>query len=50
MILVGALAYLLKAPLAGFFAQRSAAIRTGLEEGRKALEASQAQLKAWKRS
>jgi len=45
-ILVGALAYLLRKPAADFFAQRSASIRTGLEEGRKALEASQAQLKA----
>ncbi len=44
-LLVGALAYLLRKPLADFFAQRSAAIRKGLEEGRKALEASQAQLK-----
>ncbi len=44
-ILVGALAYLLRKPAADFFAQRSASIRTGLEEGRKALEASQAQLK-----
>ena len=45
-ILVGALAYLLRKPAADFFAQRSASIRTGLEEGRKALVASQAQLKA----
>jgi len=45
-ILVGALAYLLRKPAADFFAQRSASIRAGLEEGRKALEASQAQLKA----
>jgi F0F1-type ATP synthase membrane subunit b/b' len=44
-LLVGALAYVLRKPLADFFAQRSAAIRKGLEEGRKALEASQAQLK-----
>ena len=44
-LLVGALAYLLRKPLADFFAQRSASIRKGLEEGRKALEASQAQLK-----
>ncbi|MGD0126731.1 MAG: hypothetical protein ABSF46_15320 [Terriglobia bacterium] len=44
-ILVGALAYLLRKPAADFFAQRSRSIRTGLEEGRKALEASQAQLK-----
>jgi F0F1-type ATP synthase membrane subunit b/b' len=45
-LLVGALAYVLRKPLADFFAQRSASIRKGLEEGRKALEASQAQLKA----
>jgi F-type H+-transporting ATPase subunit b len=45
-ILVGALAYVLRKPLADFFAQRSASIRKGLEDGRKALEASQAQLKA----
>jgi F-type H+-transporting ATPase subunit b len=44
-LLVGALAYLLRKPLADFFAQRSASIRKGLEEGRKALEASRAQLK-----
>jgi len=44
-LLVGGLAYVLKKPLADFFAQRSASIRQGLEEGRKALEASQAQLK-----
>lgn len=46
VILVGALAYLLKAPLAGFFAQRSADIRKGLEDGRQALAASQAQLQS----
>lgn len=45
-ILVGALAYFLRKPVADFFAQRSASIRAALEEGRKALEASQAQLKA----
>jgi F-type H+-transporting ATPase subunit b len=45
-LLVGALAYLLRKPLADFFAQRSASIRKGLEEGRKALEASRAQLKS----
>jgi F-type H+-transporting ATPase subunit b len=44
-LLVGALAYVLRRPLADFFAQRSASIRKGLEEGRMALEASQAQLK-----
>ena len=44
-LLVGALAYVLRKPVADFFAQRSASIRIGLEEGRKALAASQAQLK-----
>jgi F-type H+-transporting ATPase subunit b len=44
-LLVGALAFVLRKPVADFFAQRSASIRKGLEEGRKALEASQAQLK-----
>jgi F-type H+-transporting ATPase subunit b len=45
-LLVAALAYLLRKPVADFFSGRSASIRKGLEEGRKALEASQAQLKA----
>jgi F-type H+-transporting ATPase subunit b len=45
-LLVGALTYVLRKPLSDFFAQRSAAIRMGLEEGRKALEASRLQLKA----
>jgi len=45
VILVGALAYLLRKPLAGFFVQRSESIRKSLEEGRKALESSQAQLR-----
>jgi F-type H+-transporting ATPase subunit b len=44
-LLVGTLAFLLRKPIAVFFAERSASIRRGLEEGRKALEASQAQLK-----
>lgn len=43
-LLVGALAYLLRKPLADFLAGRSASIRKSLEEGRKALEASQTQL------
>ena len=46
VILVGALAYLLRKPLAEFFAQRSESIRKSLEESRKALETSQAQLRA----
>ena len=45
-LLVGALGFFLRKPLAGFFAERSASIRKGLEEGRKALQVSQAQLKA----
>jgi F-type H+-transporting ATPase subunit b len=44
-LLVGTLGFFLRKPLAGFFAERSASIRKGLEEGRKALEVSQAQLK-----
>ncbi|MGA2609991.1 MAG: ATP synthase F0 subunit B [Terriglobia bacterium] len=44
-LLVGTLGFVLRKPLAGFFAERSASIRKGLEEGRKALEVSQAQLK-----
>ncbi len=44
-LLVGALGFILRKPLAGFFADRSVSIRKGLEEGRKALEVSQAQLK-----
>ena len=45
-ILVGALGYVLRKPMAGFFSSRSASIRKSLDEGRKALEASQSQLKA----
>lgn len=44
-LLVGALAFLLRKPLAAFFAQCSEAIRKGLEDGRKALADSQAQLR-----
>jgi F-type H+-transporting ATPase subunit b len=44
-LLVGTLGYFLRKPLAGFFTERSASIRKGLGEGRKALEVSQAQLK-----
>jgi F-type H+-transporting ATPase subunit b len=44
-ILVGGLGYVLRKPLAEFFSSRSASIQKSLEEGRKALEASQAQLK-----
>jgi len=44
IILVGALGYLLRKPAAEFFRSRSAAIAKSLDEGRKALEASQARL------
>jgi F-type H+-transporting ATPase subunit b len=44
-ILVGGLAYVLRKPLADFFTTRSASIQKSLDEGRQALEASQAQLK-----
>jgi F-type H+-transporting ATPase subunit b len=46
LLLAGGLAYLLRKPLSEFFTVRSASIHKGLEEGRKALEASQAQLAA----
>ena len=46
VILVGGLGYVLRKPLANFFVQRSASIQKSLDEGRKALEASQAQLQA----
>ncbi len=46
LLLGGALVYLGRKPLGEFFAQRSAAVRKELDEGRKALEASQAQLSA----
>ena len=45
-ILVGGLSYILRKPLADFFAERTATIRKELGEGRKALEASQARLKS----
>jgi F-type H+-transporting ATPase subunit b len=43
-ILVVALGYILRKPAAEFFSSRSGAITKGLDEGRKALEASQARL------
>ena len=46
VILVGALVYLLRKPLSDFFAQRSAEIDKGLEEGRKALAEAEARLRA----
>jgi len=46
IILVGALGYVLRKPAAEFFSLRSASITKSLDEGRKALEASQAQLQA----
>jgi F-type H+-transporting ATPase subunit b len=46
VILVGGLGYILRKPMAEFFSSRSASIQKALDEGRKALEASQAQLQA----
>ena len=46
IILAGGLGYLLRKPLTEFFIQRSGEIRQKLEEGRKALEASQARMTA----
>jgi F-type H+-transporting ATPase subunit b len=46
LILVGGLSYVLRKPLAEFFAGRTASIQKGLDEGRTALEASQARLRA----
>jgi len=45
-LLVGGLGYLLRKPAGDFFRSRSASIQKSLEEGRKALETSQAQLQA----
>lgn len=45
-ILVAGLGYVLRKPLAQFFSDRSAAIEKSLSEGRKALEAAEAQLHA----
>ena len=45
-ILVGGLSYILRKPLANFFAERTTTIRKELGEGRKALKASQARLKS----
>ena len=45
-ILVGGLGYVLRKPLSDFLSTRSASIHKGLEEGRKALEASGTQLQA----
>lgn len=45
-ILVAGLGYVLRKPAAEFFSSRSASIQKSLDEGRKALETSQAQLKA----
>lgn len=46
IILIVVLVYFLRKPIAQFFSQRSGEIEKGLEEGRKALEAAQAQLAA----
>ncbi len=45
VLLIGIAGFLLRKPLAGLLVQRSALIRKSLEEGRRALEASQAQLR-----
>jgi F-type H+-transporting ATPase subunit b len=45
-ILVLGLGYLLRKPLGSFFADRLISIRKGLDEGRRALEASEARLAA----
>jgi F-type H+-transporting ATPase subunit b len=45
-LLAGGLFYILRKPAAAFFSDRSASIKKGLEEGKEALDASQAQLKA----
>lgn len=44
ILLVVVLVYVLRKPLAQFFADRSSALERDLEEGRKALEAARAQL------
>lgn len=44
IILVVVLVYFLRKPVGQFFANRSAAVRRGLEEGRAALEAARAEL------
>lgn len=44
ILLVVVLVYVLRKPLAQFFANRSSALERDLEEGRKALEAARAQL------
>ena len=46
VILVGGLGYLLRKPAAEFFRSRTASIQNSLDEGRKALDVSQAQLQA----
>lgn len=46
LILAGGLGYLLRKPLSEFFVQRSGYIRERLDEGRKALEASQGRMTA----
>ncbi len=44
ILLVVVLVYVLRKPVGGFFANRSAALQHDLDEGRKALEAARAQL------
>ena len=45
-ILIAALGYFLRKPLGSFFTDRLGSIRKGLDEGRRALEASEARLAA----
>ncbi|MGH9355084.1 MAG: hypothetical protein ACRD10_03055 [Terriglobia bacterium] len=45
-ILIVVLVYVLRKPAAAFFHDRSAAVRQGLEEGRKALESARTRLEA----
>jgi len=45
-LLAGGLGYLLRKPAADFFRSRSASIRKSLEEGRQALETSEARVRA----
>ena len=46
VLLAGGLGFVLRKPLAEFFSSRAASIRKSLDEGRKALETSQGQLRA----
>ena len=46
VLLVGGLGYVLRKPLTEFFSSRTASIQKSLDDGRKALEASQVQLRS----